>query len=85
MNTSYANYILTLLRNRIQDIKKGSQINPTCFLETYRQKVFFSIVVLLFNNLGNTVNEKKNITVSLLKHGTVPHMQLTTQSKGHKE
>lgn len=55
-----------------------------CFLETYRWKVFFSFVVLLFNQLDNTVSAK-NINVSLLKHGAVPHGQLTTQSKGHKE
>lgn len=28
---------------------------------------------------------QKNTNASLLKHGTVAHRQLTTQSKGHKE
>lgn len=61
MKSGYANYILAPLRNKIQDIgeKKKKPNESHVLFGDIDKTYFFSIVVLLFNYLGNTVNAKK--------------------------
>lgn len=47
MNTSYANYILTLLRNRIQDMKKKKEAKLIpCAFWRHTDERYFSVLWL---------------------------------------
>lgn len=61
MKSGYANYIPTLLRNKIQDTGKKEKKKPNeshVFFGDTDKTYFFSIVVLLLNYLDNTANAK---------------------------